>query len=79
MKIRNNLFELAEIQLQKELEGNKIKDYSMIDVIDRAVIIRKELDRLDRIGKIKNIHTKKLQELYTNKEKRHLKYLKTGK
>jgi hypothetical protein len=62
-----NLFELAEKILKEELNGGKIMDYGMLDIIDRAVYIRKKLDKLS------------LTDLYTKKELRHMKYLKTGR
>jgi hypothetical protein len=82
MKIKNlqtDLFTLAEMQLKKDLVGGKISDYSMLEVINKAIIIRKELDRLNDKGKIKNYITGKIKELYSQKELRRMKYLRTGK
>jgi hypothetical protein len=74
MQLKCNLFELAEMQLQKES-----KDYSILNVLYRAILIRKELDRLNDTGKVKNIHNGRLISLYTKKEKRRLQYIKNEK
>lgn len=74
-----NLFELAERQLQNEKLNEKRKNYSMLDVIDYAVIIRKQLDRYGKKGniiKVKNIKTKKIVKLERDTEVRRRKYLK---
>lgn len=66
MKIKsfNNLLELAETQLKKEVKSGKRYDYSSLDVIDTAVFIRQQLDKI------------KVEKLYNKKELRRLKYLK---
>ena len=51
-KIMNNLFKLAEKQLQKEKNNRKRKDYTLLDIIDYAVMIRKHLDYKNRAEKI---------------------------
>jgi len=74
LKLKYDLFELAEIQLQREN-----RDYSILKVLDRAILIRKELDRLNAIGKVKNVNNGRLTSLYTKKEKRRIQYLKNEK
>ena len=66
MKIKSfdNLIELAEMQLQKEVNSGKIWDYNGVDVIEKAEFIRQQLDKI------------KVAKLYTSKELRRLKYLK---
>lgn len=89
-----NLFVLAEQQILYEISQGirpikkftykqkgreKEFPYSFKDIIDYAVIIRKQLDRYGKTGqiyKVKNIHTKKLIEIESKKERRHRKYLK---
>jgi len=48
----SNLFELAEKQLQMEKNNRKRKEFTLLDVVDYAVMIRKHLDYKDRAEKI---------------------------
>ena len=43
-----NLFKLAEQQLNKEVRSKQRKDFTDIDVIDYAYMIRKHLDYQER-------------------------------
>jgi len=47
-----NLFELAEKQLNIEKNNRRRKDFTLLDIIDYAVMIRKHLDYKDRAKKI---------------------------
>jgi len=47
-----NLFALAEMQLIKERRNKEIKDYTLIDIVNYAVRIRKYLDFIDRNKKV---------------------------
>ena len=69
-----NLFELAEKQLQKEIKIGKRKKYTLLEIINYAIKIRKWLDKQG--GNIEGI-LKHL--LYNDKEIRHNIYLITGK
>jgi len=78
MKKIGNLFELAEQQLIKEKKTGKIPCYTLMDVIEYAIIIRKWLDmnpknisKAMRLTKDEIIRKKKLH--------RQIYYLKTGK
>ena len=66
MKIKQfgDLIKLAEKQLNKELDSGKRQDYSMLDVIDMAGFLRKQIDKI------------KITQLYTKKELNRIKYLK---
>ena len=43
-----NLFELAEMECQREKSSREIKEYNMLDVLDRAVKIRHYMDIQER-------------------------------
>jgi hypothetical protein len=73
MKKIGNLFFLAEKQLQKEN-----RQYTLLDIIDKAVVIRKWLDKNE--GKVKKIMKLTREELKrNNRESRKRYYLKTGR
>lgn len=73
-----NLFELAEKQLSKERKEGKIPCYTLSDIIEYAVLIRKWLDNNPR--RIKQILKLNREELKrNNRESRRRYYLKTGK
>jgi hypothetical protein len=75
---KGNLFELAEMQLIKEKKFGLIPCYSIDDVLEYAIFIRKQLDR--RPNEIKKIMRLTLQEKKKQqKEKRKMYYLKTGR
>ncbi len=73
-----NLFELAEKQLINEVEAEKRSRYNFLNILDYAVIIRKQLDIYGKKGeiiKLRNIHSKKIIKLETEKETRRRLYL----
>jgi len=77
-----NLFELAEKQLQYEKQKGLRQQYQLIDVLDYAIEIRKQLDKYGKKGEIiraKNIHSNKLIELENKKDMRRRKYIRTGR
>ena len=43
-----NLFELAGMELEREVNSREIESYDMLDVLDRAVEIRRYLDIEER-------------------------------
>lgn len=43
-----NLFKLAEIQLNGEVRSRQRKNFTLIDVIDYAYMVRKHIDYQDR-------------------------------
>ena len=57
------------------------KHYPSLAVIDRAIKIRKAMDRLRYKGKIKYVYDKKGSRilLKTEKERKHRYYIETGK
>jgi len=59
-----NLFELAEMQLIKEILRGKRIDYSMNDIIDYAVKIRKWLDKKNNLKSIIGFNRKKWRKQY---------------
>ena len=66
-----NLFELAETQLHKEQGEGKIPCYTMLDIIDYAVKIRKWLDRnqhkLKKVTKLTKEEIRKKNNQYRMK------------
>jgi len=88
-----NLFELAEKQIITEINQGKrkikryniningkklIRPYRFSDLLNYAIILRKQLDKYGKSGflqKVKNIKTGRVIELNTKKELRHLRYL----
>ena len=78
MKKIGNLFELAENQLIKEQKEKIIPCYTLIDVIEYAILIRKWLDY--NSNKIKQVMKLSKEELRIkhNKGRRNY-YLKSGK
>jgi len=44
----NNLFKIAEKQLDWEVRSRQRKDFTLIDVIDYAVMVREHMDYQDR-------------------------------
>ena len=44
----NNLFKIAEKQLDWEVRSRQRKDFTLIDVIDYAVMVRQHMDYQDR-------------------------------
>jgi len=50
-----DVFEMAELQLQKEVTNRKRKSYKMVDVLDYAVIIGKYIDRAEGNKKVADI------------------------
>jgi hypothetical protein len=89
-----NLFELAEKQILAEIKQGKrkiewyslninnkklLRPYKFTDLLDYAIILRKQIDRYGKkgeINKVRNIKTNKFVLLETKKEVRHRKYLK---
>lgn len=89
-----NLLELAEKQILSEISNGRrkikwhtikigekelIRPYKISDLLNYAIILRKQLDRYGRNGeilKVKNIKTKQFVELEGRKEVRHRKYLR---
>ena len=69
-----NLFELAEKQLINEINNGTRTRYSLAELVDYAIRIRKFLDR--RGGNIPGILN---QVLNTPQEQRRAKYERTGK
>lgn len=69
-----NLFELAEMQLKREVKQHKRTTYKFTDVINYAIKIRKWLDK--RGGNINGIFN---NLVHTHKEIRRLIYLNTGR
>jgi len=59
-----NLFELAEMQLIKEILRGKRIDYSINDIIDYAVKIRKWLDKKNNLKSIIGFNRKKWRKQY---------------
>ena len=77
-----NLFELAEKQLQHEVKENYRYDYTRLDILNYAIALRKQLDKYGKTGqifKVKNIHTRKMIALETKTDRRHRRYIETGK
>lgn len=77
-----NLFELVNTQLNYEQSQGLRRKFTMVDVIDYAIVLRKQLDKYGNSGeicKVQNIKSKKFVVLETDKERRHRKYLNTGK
>lgn len=70
-----NLFELAEKRLIREKQLGLIPCYTMSDIIDYAVEIRKFLDKCpgSKLKKIMTIPKKELKEL-----RRKERYIRTG-
>lgn len=58
IKLGISLFELAEKKLISEQRKSNIDDYSGLEVIDVAINIRKELDKIDE--KIEQTRFRKL-------------------
>lgn len=54
-----NLFVMAEFQLQKEKRAGVIKKYTIDDIIDKAIYIRRWLDRQARNIKVARSRYKK--------------------
>jgi hypothetical protein len=69
-----NLFELARVQLRREIRQGKRKTFTDIDNLDYAIKIRKWLDR--RGGNIQGIFN---QLMHTRDQLRRLYYLNTGR
>lgn len=73
-----NLFELAEKQLQNEKRAGIIPCYTMQDIIEYAVQIRKFLDKnkgkINSLTKLSKVEQRRLRNI-----KRMERYLKTGK
>jgi hypothetical protein len=77
MKV-GNLFELAEKQLQKEKAEGIIPCYTMLDVIEYAVQIRKWLDKNEN-NIVKFLKLSPELRKRKAKEDRHKYYLMTGR
>ena len=79
MKI-GNLFELADRQLQKELNEKKIPCYTALDIIEYATNIRKWLDKnhrkvkkiteLTKEEKLKRSQTARMNHYYKKMERK---------
>ena len=67
-----NLFELATQQLMKEIDSGKIKTFNGLDIIDRAITIRKFIDKHNKKGSL-------TKAIYGQKVWRRENYLRTGK
>ena len=78
MVIIGNLFELAEKRLIREKKLGIISCYTIVDIIDYAIEIRRFLDRNppSAIKKIMTL-TKKELKIYKHNLRRE-KYLRTG-
>ena len=72
MRKIGNLFELAETQLIKEKKKGIIPCYTLIDIIEYAILIRKWLD--DNPKKINQIMKLTREELKTNKKEIDRRY-----
>jgi hypothetical protein len=84
MKIKKlgNLFELANKQLFAEYKAGKRDEYGMLEILDYAIVLRKQLDKYGKLGsinKVKNLKTGKMIIIESNKDKRKIKYQQTGK
>jgi hypothetical protein len=78
MKKIGNLFELAERQLQKEKKEGIIPCYTLSDVVEYAILIRKWLDNNpNRIKKIMKLTREELKK--NNRASRRRYYQKTGR
>jgi len=78
MRKIGNLFELAERQLIKEKKEGIIPCYTLSDIIEYAILIRKYLDDNEhRINKIMKLTLKELK--INNRASRRRYYLKTGR
>lgn len=64
---KGNLFKLAEKKLIKDLHCGKIRDYSMLDIIDTAIVIRKAMNKTSQ------------RNLYTGKEISKMWHQKHGR
>ena len=73
-----NLFELAENQLIKEKRERRIPCYTLSDIIEYSIQIRKWLDENNnKVNKIIKLSKEEISE--RNKEARRRYYLKTGR
>jgi len=77
-----SIVDLAVKQLNNEIEAKKRNDYTIADVLEYSIIIRRQLDRFGSNGKIKrvkNIHTKKIISLIPKKRKENKEWQKIMK
>lgn len=80
--ILGDLISLAIKQLSFEIDERKRDDYTVEDVLNYAIIIRKQIDRFGRngsINKVQNIHTKKIVNLKTQLVKENKEWIKRMK
>lgn len=76
MRNTGSLFELAETQLIKEKREGIIPCYTLLDVVEYAILIRRWLDRNPRrINHILKLTRKELKKNNRNSRKRY--YLRT--
>jgi len=72
-----NIFEFAEKRLMQKIKKGEIETYSMLDIIDKAIEVRKYLDKHKRKILIPNLNREEIKR--KNKECRHRYFLKTGR
>ena len=67
-----NLFFLAEKQLQKEVKNKIIPCYTLSDIVEYAILIRKWLDNNpNRINKIMKLTREELKRNHRESQKRY--------